>query len=627
MTTDNFSVKTEFYRRELRDSLQHIFGEIEPEVADEFLPYLQWIEISGGEMLFAQGDPGDALYFVLSGRMAAYRQDERGNPQMLGEISRGEVVGEMAIYTDDVRSADVVALRDSLLVKLPQRVYEDIVIKHPEITIKITRSIVERLKQSQNKKPVAKPVNICLVPMHPQLLFEDLVRDLMKELQKFGAVFQMSSEEVDSHLNQTGIAQVCKEATQDCYRLVRWLSEVEHEHSYVLYVCDAEPTEWSQRCLRQADQVIYVADATQPPEICEMEARCQVQSAITQSLLLVHPTDTYLPSKTRDWLDIRPAITSHYHLLQGDGAHLARLARILTRNAVGLVLAGGAAKGFAHLGVYKALREEGIEIDYLGGTSVGGMMAALIAFDTSVDDLICHTRKGALHNPTKDINLFPLISLVRGKRMSKMIKSALYDFTHCPDLDLADTWLPTFLVTSNYSKAKEELHTKGDLHRLLLATSAIPGVFPPVVMGNDFLVDGGTFNNFPTDVMNSVGVGKIIGVDFFSKKNYKLDFSETPDAYALVMDRLRPKRKRKYRMPSIVSILLNANLLYSYARRKESLKHLDLYFNPQVAKFGFTNWAAFDKILEEGYQHAKERLSALGEEEISSLKQAGTVHS
>lgn len=142
-------------------------------------------------------------------------------------------------------------------------------------------------------------------------------------------------------------------------------------------------------------------------------------------------------------------------------------------------------------------------------------------------------------------------------------------------------------------------------------------------MGNDFLVDGGTFNNFPTDVMSNMGVSKIIGVDFFSKKNYVLDIAETPDAYALVMDRLRPKRKRKYRVPSIVSILLNATLLYSYARRKESLGYLDLHFNPQVGKYGFTNWAAFDKIFEEGYRHAKERLSALKEEEKTALKGAG----
>ncbi|NBC07327.1 MAG: cyclic nucleotide-binding domain-containing protein [Bacteroidetes bacterium] len=626
MTTEILKARTDFYRRELRDSLQHVFGDIDADVAEAFLPKLVWIEISGGETLFKQGDPGDALYFVLSGRMAAYREDEEGNPQLLGEISRGEVVGEMAIYTDDVRSADVVALRDSLLVKLPQQVYEDIVQEHPEITIKVTRSIVERLKQSQSKKPVAKPVNICFVPIHQQHSISGLMRSLAKALQKFGGVAQLNSGRVDAHFSREGIAQVRKEATEDYYRLVRWLNEVEYEHDYVLYECDAEPSEWSQRCLRQADLIIYVADATQPPQVSEMEQCCQAQSGIVQNLLLVHPADTPLPSNTGAWLQERPAIDGHFHIRQGDGAHLARLARILTRNAVGLVLAGGAAKGFAHLGVYKALREEGIVVDYLGGTSVGGMMAALIALDTSMDDLIKHTRNGALHNPTKDFNLFPLMSLVRGRRMANMIKDTLYDFTHRYDLDLADTWLPTFLVTSNYSKAKEELHTKGDLRKLLQATSAIPGVFPPVIMGNDFLVDGGTFNNFPTDVMSNMGVSKIIGVDFFSKKNYKLDISETPDAYELAMDRLRPKRKRKFRLPSIISILLNATLLYSYARRKESLAYLDLHFNPQVAKYGFTNWAAFDKIFEEGYQHAKERLAASQNGKVASLKQAVAAH-
>jgi NTE family protein len=609
MTTTIRKAKATFYRRELRNSLYQVFGDIDAEVINEFLPRLIWTEVAGGELLFKQGDPGDSLYFLLSGRMAAYARDERGAVKKLGEISRGEVVGEMAIYTDDVRSADVTALRDSLLVKLPQSVYEDMVRQHPEITIMVTRAIVKRLKQTQNEKPPPKPVNICFVPIHPQLPMEGLMHALTKEVSKHGSVFQMNREAVEQHFDQKEIADVQKDSTQDYYRLVQWLNKVEHEHDCLLYQCDTQPTEWSKRCLRQADQVIYVADATQSPSPTELESSLQVHADITQNLLLLHPADTALPANTGAWLDARPAVSGHFHLRQGSKHHMARLGRILTRNAVGLVLAGGAAKGFAHLGVYKALCEEGIPVDYLGGTSVGGMMAALIGLEPSIENLVNFTRNGASINPTKDINFVPLMSLVRGRRMRNMIKNTLYDFTHRYDLDLADTWLPTFLVTSNYTQAREQLHTKGDLRKLLQATSAIPGVFPPVVMGNDFLVDGGTFNNFPTDVMINMGVKKVIGVDFFSKKNYQLGITETPDAYALAFDRLKPKRKRKYRLPSIFSILLNANLLYSYARRDESLESLDLHFNPQVAKYGFTNWAAFDQIFEEGYRHAKERLA------------------
>lgn len=618
-TAKQNGLKSTFYRHKLQESLRYVFGDIETEVVDEFLPDLEWVGIAGGETLFKQGDPGDALYFVLSGRLAAYRSEAESSRKKLGEISRGEVVGEMAIYTDDTRSADVVALRDSLLVKLPQALYESIARKHPEVSIRVTRSIIHRLKHTQRKETFAKPVNICFVPLHEGPDWQALVEKFRAQAQMHGLTYLVDSQGVDDHFDARHQARATKADSDAYYELIQWLNELEYEHEFVLYHADLSLTEWTKRCIRQADQIIFMADATVSPALTATEASCMGQSDVAHTLLLLHPEDTPLPSNTGAWLKERPAISAHYHLRNGHEADTARFIRILTRNAVGLVLAGGAAKGFAHLGVYKALREHGIPVDYLGGTSVGAMIASLIGFDPPMEDLIRHTRDGAFSNPTKDLNFFPLLSLVRGRRMSNMLRDVIYAFTGRLDVDLADTWIPMFLVTSNYTKAREELHTRGDLRKLLQATSAIPGVFPPVVMGNDFLVDGGSFNNFPTDVMSQMGVRKIIGVDFFSEKNYELKITDTPDVYALLLDRFRPKRRRQYRLPSIGSILLNATLLYSYARRKESLDYLDLHFNPQVSKYGFTNWAAFDKIMEEGYRHAKEQLEQLSAEEIADF--------
>ena len=98
------------------------------------------------------------------------------------------------------------------------------------------------------------------------------------------------------------------------------------------------------------------------------------------SIALVHPADTQIPVKTIDWLNERPQVSSHFHFRQRNEKDLQRMGRILTGKATGLVLAGGGAKGFAHIGVMRALSEYQIPVDYLGGTSVGSMMAAAIAF-------------------------------------------------------------------------------------------------------------------------------------------------------------------------------------------------------------------------------------------------------
>jgi NTE family protein len=100
---------------------------------------------------------------------------------------------------------------------------------------------------------------------------------------------------------------------------------------------------------------------------------------------------------------------------------MAHLARIISGNAVGLVLGGGGARGFAHLGVYKALEEAGVELDFVVGTSIGAVMAAFISFDLPAQNLIEFARKAFAKNPTGDVNVLPQLSLIKGRRLKKTI--------------------------------------------------------------------------------------------------------------------------------------------------------------------------------------------------------------
>src|SRR5690606_4965543 len=100
-----------------------------------------------------------------------------------------------------------------------------------------------------------------------------------------------------------------------------------------------------------------------------------------------------------------------YHIRPERVSDLARLARILTGNATGLVLSGGGAKGFAHLGVFKALEEHGIGVDFIGGASIGAVMAAYVSFDLPADEIIEYAKRAFAAKPTGDFNLFPMLSL------------------------------------------------------------------------------------------------------------------------------------------------------------------------------------------------------------------------
>jgi NTE family protein len=617
-------LSNQFHQELLRKNLARIFGELDESLLKTIEPLILWVEIGGGETLFKQNEVGDSLYFVISGRLQALAMDAHNEYKVLGEIIRGETVGEMAIFTGEPRSATIVAIRDSVLVKLSKQVFEQIISEYPAVSMNVTRLIINRLQNSQSlRKPLKKPINICLLPLHSSFSLGDFASELHQLLTAKGTVYLASSEVVNQVHQKDHFAQANKIQTKDYLQLSQWLDEQESKHEYMLYVADSTISEWTRRAVRQADEIILIADATKTPDLTDMESWIQNDHrgmGARYTLILMHPPQTLLPKNTEKWLQLRTHVKAHYHLRTGERHDIARLARIVSGTAVGFVVAGGGAKGFAHIGVMRALEEFKIPIDFVGGTSVGAMVAASISFGKPSKIVQENMKIGAIFNPTKDYNILPFISLIRGNRIRKMIQNTIQAFAKRPDTNLEDTWLPLFVISSNYTQAREEVHRHGSMVKYVQASTAIPGVFPPVIDGNDLLVDGGTFNNFPADVMSKTGVGKVIGVDLTVDKSYPLKVKDIPSPLQLLQDRLRPKKKRKYRLPSVVSILLNSMLLYSAARRNETKRYTDLYFNPDVKRFGIMNWGAFDAIVEKGYEHAKEVLSNLSEEELNTFR-------
>ena len=615
---------SQFQHTLLINSLTNVFGEFDTALLAMIEPMLDWMEIGGGETLFSQHDAGDSLFFVISGRLQVFVNEADGNVKKIGEVMRGETVGEMAVFTGKPRSATIVAIRDSLLVKLSKTVFEQVITAYPAVAMNVTNLIISRLQKTHNPRvAIKKPVNICLLALHDAPDMAAFVAELTELLGRKGTVYVASSAIANQVFGQLTIAEANKTNSADYRKLTRWLEDQELKHEFLIFVADPTMTEWTRRCMRQADQILLLADARQPATPPAFETQYQAAkntTGATEVLVLLHPATTRVPRHTADWLVARPAVKSHYHLRTGSTDDMARLARILSGTANGLVLAGGGAKGFAHLGVFRALQEVGIPIDFVGGTSIGGMMAAGIGFGSSADEIIRIVRKGALYNPTKDYNVLPFMSLIGGRRMAQMLKTSATDIAGSTDIDIEDSWRTLFMVSSNYSKAREEVHLRGNYVRYLLATSAIPGVFPPVIDGDDLLVDGGTFNNFPADVMSRMDVGRVIGVDLIIDKPRKMTLAVMPTPNELLRDRFRAKKQRRYRLPSLMSIMLNATLLYSAARRNETKQFLDLAFNPDVTRFGLLSWSAFDKIVETGYNHARTVLAGLSDDELDQLR-------
>lgn len=606
----------------LRDSLTDIFGDFSEDIFTDLESKLKWIDIKAGNTLFHQGDVGDSLYFVLKGRLKALVKTDNGELKPIGDIIRGESVGEMAILTGEKRMATITAVRDSLLVQLTQSDFEAVVKVHPQLSTVMTKNIVNRLNNAQNpRKPIKKPVNICFLPITEGVDLKKVSEQLHSDLMQKGKTLLLDSDRI------TAVYQTDYFSLADGHykvidqQLTSWLDEQESQHDLMLYVADAIETEWTQRCIREADEIYLVADAKLPPSVSSIEKNLlsnQQTATAPVNLILLHSPTTQCPSGTDKWLAQRN-LKAHYHIRPEQPKDIARLARIISRTAIGLVLAGGGAKGFSHLGVYKALQEAGVPIDFIGGTSAGALAGMFIAFDLMPEKAVQIGRKAALTNPTNDYNFFPFISVIKGKRLEKAIHQIILESVGF-DINMEDTWLPFFVVACNYTQATEVVYTRGRLFDCIRASISIPGAFPPVVREGHLMIDGGTFNNFPTDIMSRMGISKIIGVDLSRDKIHKLEIAAMPTGWELLRDKFRPKHKKKYRLPSLMSILLNTTVLYSSSRQKEAKAFTDLLLNPNVSKYGLLDWAAFDKILAEGYEHTKTVLGALTETELQRFK-------
>ncbi len=588
------------------------FGEIQPDTLQFLREHARWVEVAAGEVLMEQGDPGDSAYLSISGRLRVYRSGEDGEARAVRELGRGEVIGEMSLFTGEPRSATVVAIRDSLLARLDKPAFEQLVARDPQVSIAVTRQIISRLQTQNLQRKVPAPVTLALLPVTAGLAVAEFAQRLAVELGRFGRVFIADSAAIEGGVDGSAAAE-----TQRDERIARAIDALEAEHDFVLLLANDNVDCWSRRCIRNADEMLLLADATQPPALHPVEQACLAgqpgRSEAAQILVLLHPDGTAMPRGVRQWLARRP-VAGHVNIRPMLPRDMARLARIVSRNAVGLVLGGGGARGFAHLGVWRALAAGGIDIDVVGGTSIGAAMAALVAIDAEPERAIAIARDAFRANPTGDINLLPLISLIKGRRARRAVEGTIEKLAG-GRVDIEDLWKGYFCVASNYSQGCEQRLTEGDLGLAMRASGAIAGALPPVVRDGDLLCDGGTFNNFPVDAMREMrGVGRVIGVDLGARQMRRLEFDEVPGSWALLLDRLKPRSKRRYRLPSLTGYLLNVTILYSISRQPESRRLTDLYFNPPLGKVGLLQWSRFDEIVGVGETHAHDVLAAMDEE-------------
>jgi len=320
--------------------------------------------------------------------------------------------------------------------------------------------------------------------------------------------------------------------------------------------------------------------------------------------VLLHPADARQPVGTRHWLSPR-RVRAHHHVRLGDAHDLQRLVRRLTGHALGLVLGGGGARSYAHIGVYRALTEIGIQVDIVGGTSMGSLIGAGLAMDMDEPTMITLAQQFSSRKTLFDLTL-PLVSFFASHKVTNVMRR-LFE-----DTQIEDLWKPFFCVSSNLTRATPMVHRQGPVWQSVRASSAVPGIFSPILWEGDLLVDGAMLDNLPIDVMHDLCQGgPIVAVNVSPDIDLVQDyaFGSGVSGWQVLLSRLNPLEKQ-VQVPSIFENILRSMSIADVHRVRSMLGLVDLYICPAVGRFGVLDFQRYAEIIEIGYHAARQAIEA-----------------
>ena len=548
-----------------------IFHELDPALREEVAEHAEIVHVSGGTHLFRAGDVADALYVLLAGRCDVIAADE----EHILTVGRGAVLGELGLVTGAPRAASVRARRDSEFLKLTHAEFERLLREEPSFAVGLTRELGRQLQLSRPRTPPTRSGDtlIAFVP----------IGDVDAR-----GIGDALCDAMNSHEHVARVDQP-PPSTDPLDTLVR-LEHLERHNERVLFMSTPltakTPDAWAEFCIRQADRVVAVVGDDPPPEWVRYHP-----GLLEGDLVLVGSGRS-----AAEWVaEVRPAAT---HRIRPDKrAHdIRRIARRLTGRSVGLVLSGGGARAFAHLGVLEELVSAGIEIDRIGGASMGSFIGALFAQELSVEEIDARCYEEFIRRrPLGDYN-FPRVALSRGDRAKRMILRNLPGRIEELPRDF-------YCVSADLISGQQIIHRAGDLAYAVSASMCLPVMVPPVADGERYLIDGGAINNLPVDEMASKSEGPIIAVDVTVR-------AEPPQG-----DRLASRpRSRDWPwdddapVPTIGETITRLVLMGSVDTAEAARRHADLVIQPDDDGVGLFEFHMLDTMREAGRRAARHAL-------------------
>lgn len=557
-----------------------------------------------------EGDPGDSMFIIVSGRVKITTVDGQGKEVLLNQLDVGDHFGELAILTGDRRSATASAVVTTELMELSGKDFLHFVHHMPRFAVNISRVISRWLfTQSAGLRP--QPVQSVAL-----FRFSELAQRLAFELTELWrpTVYWMTvvtdrAEAWEAWLDQRDPADLAEHGVGlvpfgDGEKIRIPATSMEHK-----VLIDLAGFEGCGKALDKAEQV-WIALAPQ-----------DVDGVVDQFKKLLGRRE-HLENRTRflwcyDSGQRPPAVLRSKELTrrptaclraaateQGDcqivAADTQRLLRNLQGVDIGLALGGGGGRGLAHLGVLKAFEEHGIHFDCIAGTSVGALAAIFYAAGIPPDE--------TLEQVTGDMEPPRWLRWLPKHKQWFMLWAFRFGFLerrfrhYLEDVTLEEMFTSIYTVCVDLVRGREVIRDRGDAVRAALESINHPGMGRPLMGDGEALVDGGVLINLPANVLRERGCEYIVSVDIGSHLEARFA-GNTPDT--------PPDEMRR---PGYFETLFRTTEVQMSNLASIHGAESDFLIQPKTSQFSFEDFTAGQALFDAGYEATIEAIPKLTKE-------------
>jgi NTE family protein len=563
-----------------------LFADLTPALRDQLAERSEPVRLAAGEWLFQEGDPGDAMYLVRAGRLEVVS----GNSGVVvRQLGRGDALGELALLTSSPRSASVRAARASDLLMIGRQHFEELLQSSPALSLSLNRILGEQLRSSQAAASSARPrpATVALLSLDERVPIGELSRDLAEAVKGMLDTELLTDRQLDPAHAGDDPARV----------FAPLLDGAEGSHELVLLDAGALPdgSPWSEFCLQQADRILAFTSGGPVPE--GLEGRSELKGC---DLVLYDVVPGRLAAES--WASaLEP---SECHVVRGDErAHdVARIARRLSGRSVGVVLSGGGARAFSHIGVLEELLGAGVIVDRVLGVSMGAYVGALFATGLDIDEIDARCfEEWVQRRPLGDYT-FPRYSLIRGERAIAMMQRTFGEQT-IEELPRSFMCGYTELRSGSFVLARH-----GALWEKVGFSMCLPIIAPPQTRGRELFIDGSLINNLPVEAMADMGEGPVIAVDVKASFDRPAGGEGHTATAGPESNGASRSRRRSERPPSLGETLTRVLLLGSANTSDAARRHADLIIKPRAEGVGLLEFTQLDAAREAGRAAAREAL-------------------